>query len=92
MEVQEGVKQEDEMEWQAAMAQTDCFTGRRIPRIRMKFMETLKIDCLPNEVFVFTPNGDVKVLKRGSNPIDFAYSIHSAIGNRMIGRKGLMEN
>ncbi|MBE7022671.1 MAG: bifunctional (p)ppGpp synthetase/guanosine-3',5'-bis(diphosphate) 3'-pyrophosphohydrolase [Ruminococcaceae bacterium] len=49
------------------------------------FMRTLKIDLFADEVFVFTPKGDVINLPAGSTPIDFAFSIHSAIGCRMAG-------
>ncbi len=51
------------------------------------FVTSLKTDMFGDEVFVFTPNGDVVSLPSGSTPIDFAYSIHSAVGNRMVGAK-----
>jgi len=52
-----------------------------------EFMEALKIDLFEDEVFVFTPKGDVKSMRRGSTPIDFAYAIHTEVGHHCVGAK-----
>ena len=52
-----------------------------------EFMDAFKIDIFHDEIFVFTPKGDVISLPQGSTLIDFAYSIHTAVGNKMIGAK-----
>ncbi|MBN2438588.1 MAG: bifunctional (p)ppGpp synthetase/guanosine-3',5'-bis(diphosphate) 3'-pyrophosphohydrolase [Deltaproteobacteria bacterium] len=52
-----------------------------------EFMSNLKVALFPEEVYVFTPNGDVRSFPKGATPIDFAYSIHTDIGNQCIGAK-----
>ena len=52
-----------------------------------EFLETVKVDLFSEETFVFTPKGDLRSLPRGSTPIDFAYQVHSEIGERCVGAK-----
>ncbi len=82
----QGISKDDDMEsklawlrqmidWQKDTADVD------------EFYDNMKLDLFADEVFVFTPKGDVKTLPAGSTPIDFAYSVHSAVGNKMTGAK-----
>ncbi len=52
-----------------------------------EFMEALKVDLFEDEVFVFTPKGEVKSLAAGATPLDFAYEVHTEIGHRCVGAK-----
>jgi guanosine-3',5'-bis(diphosphate) 3'-pyrophosphohydrolase len=63
------------MEWQREMTDPN------------EFMSTLKIDLYPEEVYTFTPKGKVVVLPKDASPIDFAYAIHTEVGNTTIGAK-----
>jgi GTP pyrophosphokinase len=63
------------MEWQREMSDPN------------EFMSTLKIDLYPEEVYTFTPKGKVVVLPKDASPIDFAYAIHTEVGNTTIGAK-----
>ena len=63
------------LEWQSEMQDPD------------EFMSTLKKELFEDEVYVFTPKGAIKVLPKGSTPIDFAYQIHEQIGHKMVGCK-----
>ena len=52
-----------------------------------EFMENVRIDLFPDEVYVFTPRGEVKTLPRGATPVDFAYLIHTEVGGQCTGAK-----
>ena len=70
------------LEWIARLIETE--DGTRDPD---EFMNAIKTDIIHDETFVFTPKGDVIALPLGATVIDFAYSIHSAVGNKMTGAK-----
>lgn len=70
------------LEWVSRLIETE--DGQRDSE---EFLNALKTDIFHDEVFVFTPKGDVIALPNGANVIDFAYAIHSAVGERMIGAK-----
>jgi guanosine-3',5'-bis(diphosphate) 3'-pyrophosphohydrolase len=73
---------EERLSWLRQMLEWQ--TELKDPR---EFMEALKIDLFEDEVFVFTPKGDVVSLRKGSTPIDFSYAIHTEVGNHTVGAK-----
>ena len=64
-----------------------CSTGSRSSRDPKEFVAHLKVDLFDEEVFVFTPKGEVKSLAAGATPLDFAYEIHTELGHRCVGAK-----
>ena len=72
---------EQEFEWVRKLLESQQDTDAE------EFVSTMKVDLFADEVFVFTPNGDVVNLPAGATPIDFAYNIHSAVGNSMVGAR-----
>jgi len=52
-----------------------------------EFLESIKVDLFPDKVYVFTPNGDIKRLPKGSTCVDFAYAVHTGVGNRCVAAK-----
>ena len=52
-----------------------------------EFLETVKVDLFPDKVYVFTPQGDIMRLPRGATAVDFAYSVHTDVGNRCVAAK-----
>jgi guanosine-3',5'-bis(diphosphate) 3'-pyrophosphohydrolase len=74
--------QDDKLKWLRSLL--DWQQEMSDPR---EFMETLKVDLFEDEVFVFTPKGEVKSLASGATPLDFAYEIHTDVGHRCVGAK-----
>ena len=80
--IDEGTNYEEKLNWLRQMLEWQQDTNDP-----QEFMEALKIDLYTDEVFVFTPKGEVVNLPAGSTPIDFAYRVHSAVGNKCVGAK-----
>ncbi len=72
----------EKLKWIRTLIETDRGEGDAD-----EFLRPLKIDIFEDEIFVFTPKGDVINLPNGSTPIDFAYAIHTEVGNRFVGAK-----
>jgi GTP diphosphokinase / guanosine-3',5'-bis(diphosphate) 3'-diphosphatase len=79
---EKGDKPVDKLSWLRQMLEWQSETGD--PR---EFMDTLRIDLFEDEVFVFTPKGDVKSLPTGATPIDLAYAVHTDVGSHCVGAK-----
>lgn len=71
-----------QQQWLKSLVDMQQRTGNSI-----EFIENVKVDLFPDEVYVFTPNGTIIRLPRGATPIDFAYAIHTEIGNTCIAAK-----
>jgi GTP pyrophosphokinase len=80
-ERQKADAERDKMTWLRQLLEAD---GADDPT---EFVEALKVDLFEDEVFVFTPKGEVKNLSAGSTPLDFAYSVHTDVGHRCVGAK-----
>ena len=76
------VVQEDKLSWLR-----ESLEWQRDMQDPNEFLNTLKKELFEDEVYVFTKNGDIKVLPKDSTPIDFAYSVHTEVGNKMTGCK-----
>src|SRR5271155_1706892 len=73
------------LEWQKELKDpAEFLEGVKDPA---EFLEGVKVDLFQDEVYVFTPKGDVRVFPRGATPIDFAYQIHTQLGDRITGAK-----
>ena len=78
----EAKRQDLAQEWLRGLLEMQQTAGNSL-----EFLENVKIDLFPDEVYVFTPNGDIMTLPRGSSIVDFAYAVHSDLGNSCVAGK-----
>jgi GTP diphosphokinase / guanosine-3',5'-bis(diphosphate) 3'-diphosphatase len=74
-----------DVEWQAWVKQ--LMDTSETQEVSSEFLKTFRTDLFDDEVYVFTPKGEVKTLPAGSTPIDFAYAVHTDVGHRTVGAK-----
>ena len=80
--VQRGARSTDEIEWLQRIVDWERDTPDPV-----EFLETLKVDLEQDEVYVFTPKGQIITLPAGATPVDFAYAIHTEVGHRCVGAR-----
>lgn len=80
-------KMVDDSEFQQANWLRDLVNWHQNVRNPDEFLDTVKTDLFESEIYVFTPNGDVREFPEGSTPVDFAYGVHTELGNRCVGAR-----
>ncbi|MGZ3768012.1 MAG: RelA/SpoT family protein [Bdellovibrio sp.] len=80
-------KMVDDSEFQQANWLRDLVNWHQNVRNPDEFLETVKTDLFESEIYVFTPTGDVREFPEGSTPVDFAYGVHTELGNRCVGAR-----
>src|ERR671931_233794 len=83
----DGGKRRRDPEWAAWVKQLMDSTAQTDEADPREFMKTFRMDVFGEEVYVFTPKGEVKTLPAGATPIDFAYAVHTDVGHRTVGAK-----
>jgi len=79
-----GAKSKDEMKFQWIRRLLEWQSELKDPA---EFLDTIKLDLFADDVYIFTPKGELKELPRGSTPIDFAYHVHTEVGNSCVGAR-----
>lgn len=80
-------KMDDDSDVQQANWLRDLVTWHQQVRSPDEFLETVKTDLFESEIYVFTPTGDVREFPEGSTPVDFAYGVHTELGNKCVGAR-----
>ncbi len=74
----------DDVEFQQANWLRDLVTLHQQVRNPDEFLDTVKTDLFESEIYVFTPTGDVREFPEGATSVDFAYAVHTELGNRIV--------